>query len=165
MPLDMILIDFPPGSSNKGATKAPGNPCCNIFHSYSRKPFFSIWIYGSLKCECVFYNIFPSHTGSGIQNICTIITICGNILEYLQDSTTNNPSQLHSLIRLLKSNSRPDCPQLESLELFRRYQSKLHDTKKHIHLIANQSLAFHSHKLPMATWNANMVTQQMDYQR
>ena len=40
MPLDMILIDFPPGSSNKGATKAPGNPCCNIFHSYSRKSFF-----------------------------------------------------------------------------------------------------------------------------
>ena len=49
MPLDMILIDFPPGSSNKGATKAPGNPCCNIFHSYSRKSFFSIWIYGSKK--------------------------------------------------------------------------------------------------------------------
>ena len=58
------------------------------------------------------------------------ITICGNILEYLQDATTNNPSQLHSFIRLLESNSRPDCPQLESLELFRRYQSKLHDTKK-----------------------------------
>ena len=49
MPLDMILIDFPPGSSNKGATKAPGNPCSNIFHSYSRKSFFSIWIYGSKK--------------------------------------------------------------------------------------------------------------------
>ena len=37
--------------------------------------------------------------------------------------------------------------------------------KEHIHLTANQPLAFHSYKLPMATWNANLVTRQMNYQR
>ena len=74
---------------------------------------------GVLECECIFYEHlpFPYNTGLGIQNICTNITICGNILEYhQQNSTTNNPSQLCSFIRLLESNSRPDCPQLESLE-------------------------------------------------
>ena len=73
---------------------------------------------GVLECECIFYEHlpFPYNTGLGIQNICTNITICGNILEYHQNFTTNNSSQLYSFIRLLESNSRPDCPQLESLE-------------------------------------------------
>ena len=53
-------------------------------------------------------------------------------MEYHQNFTTNNSLQLYSFIRLLESNSRPDCPQLESLELSRRYQSKLHDiTRAH----------------------------------
>ena len=76
---------------------------------------------------------FPYNTGSGIQTLCTNITICGNILEYHQQNfTTNNPSQLCSFIRFFESSSRPNCPQLESLELSRRYQSKLHDiTRAH----------------------------------
>ena len=87
-----------------------------------------------LSVNAIFYEHlpFPYNTGLGIQNICTNITICGNILEYHQNFTTNNSSQLYSFIRLLESNSRPDCPQLESLELSRRYQSKLHDiTRAH----------------------------------
>ena len=79
---------------------------------------------GVLECECIFYEHlpFPYNTGLGIQNICTNITICGNILEYHQQNfTTNNPSQLCSFIRFFESSSRPNCPQLESLELYRRY--------------------------------------------
>ena len=79
--------------------------------------WFSLWkrfrhrALGRSCCLCailsvnnVFYEHlpFPYNTGSGIQNICTNITICGNILEYhQQNSTTNNPSQLfiHPLAR------------------------------------------------------------------
>ena len=65
------------------------------------------YFYLALKCQCVLYNNFPSHTiGSGIQTfkvICTYkLVICGNILEYhQQNSVTNNPSQLfiHPLAR------------------------------------------------------------------